>query len=126
MPITYRIDPARRLVEATMSGATSAEEILAYEQRLFADPAYRPEYDTLTDMRERTTIPSAADLQEIVNRKAARMETLIGTHRAIVASRDAPFGMMRMFEAMTGGDQSPFRVFRTMEEARNWLGLKER
>jgi len=113
-------------VEATMSGATSAEEILAYEQRLFADPAYRPEYDTLTDMRERTTIPSAADLQEIVNRKAARMETLIGTHRAIVASRDAPFGMMRMFEAMTGGDQSPFRVFRTMEEAQNWLGLKER
>jgi hypothetical protein len=42
-----------------------------------------------------------------------------------VVSSAAAFGMLRMFEALTGGETSPYRVFRAMDDARKWLGLDQ-
>jgi hypothetical protein len=40
---------------------------------------------------------------------------------AIVATRDALFGMMRMFEVLAGDYFRATRVFRAMDRAEEWL-----
>jgi hypothetical protein len=124
MPIAYHIDAGRQLVETTMTGAVSGAEIAAYHSRLFTDPAYLPKYRTLTDARAMETVLTAAEVRQLaaaLDRRAVPP----GTRRAVVVGSEAAYGMLRMFAALTGGDASPYRGFRTMEEARAWLGNSE-
>jgi hypothetical protein len=46
-----------------------------------------------------------------------------GSRRAFVASSDTIYGLARMFELARVGAEDEFRVFRSMDEARAWLGL---
>ena len=43
--------------------------------------------------------------------------------RAYVAPRDAVFGMLRAYQATADETYAHTRVFRSMAEARAWLGL---
>ena len=50
----------------------------------------------------------------------------LGDYRlAIVASEPVVFGMARMYQAHTADALSNVMVFRTVSEARAWLGLPE-
>jgi len=46
---------------------------------------------------------------------------------AVIASRDLEYGMARMFQLMTENGEIPFtiRVFRSIDEAKQWLLSKE-
>ncbi len=46
-----------------------------------------------------------------------------GSRRAAVAPSDLAFGLARMYEALTQLEHGEFQVFRTMNEAMEWLGL---
>jgi hypothetical protein len=45
---------------------------------------------------------------------------------AVVATRDAMFGMMRMFEVLASDYFTVIRVFRKMDEASGWLSSQQR
>ena len=120
MAILYNIDSERRLVETRVSGETSLGEIEEYFRRLASDPAYRPDYDTLVDLRETPTLLTPAELRSLSDFVRSHVP-LTRSRRAIVADTDAAFGLVMMYEAFTEDLPRAFRVFRDVNDARAWL-----
>ena len=94
--------------------------MLGHQRTLRADPKFRPDMRQLADSR------SVTDVQVTVK----AIHALIagnpfgkGARRAFCASTELVFGLARMFELGRINPADEFRVFRTMNEARAWLGL---
>jgi hypothetical protein len=118
--LQYRIDGERRIVWLTGSGALTVEEVLRDQDRLRADPDFKPDYALLADYR-------AADLSALT---AARMR-LIATRsplsptvrRAFVVRGEANFGLGRMFETYNqlSTPTATVRIFQDLDAALAWL-----
>jgi len=122
MPISYRIDPDRALVLAEAWGVLTDHDILAHKTNLANDPTFAPTMAQLTDVRriERLDV-TAAGVRAMVAHDAAHAERRAGHRLALVVPSDSAFGMARMYQLMGGQDEGGVGVFRTMEEAREWL-----
>jgi hypothetical protein len=97
------------------------EEVIDHFRTLEQDPECSDLIDVLLDLGEVNSLPESRDLSTVVS----EMKRLRGRGRfgacAIVATRDALVGMMRVFEAMA---EECFRVtctFRGANEAEAWL-----
>jgi hypothetical protein len=121
LPVTYILDPERRLVLSEATGVVTAEAFLEHGKRLAEDPAFDPSFDQLLDLR-------AAVQVEIPTPALKGMAGLRlfgpGSRRALVASRDLAFGLARMYESLRAEAPESIKTFRTIEEARAWLGLE--
>ena len=121
MPITYTFDADRRTVRTRCVGDVKVQEVLDHFRTLAADPNC-PEYlDVFLDLSEVESLPKADQLSMV----AERMQQVRGRVRfgacAILVTREALFGMMRMFEVLA---EKAFRVtntFRVAAEAEAWL-----
>lgn len=96
------------------------EDLLEHQRTLSRDPQFHPGLSQLIDSRGVTE--NAATTQG-VRALIAGNPYGKGSRRAFVASSDAIFGMARMFELGRIGAEDEFRVFRSMDQARAWLGL---
>ena len=56
-------------------------------------------------------------------RLAERDPFAAGSRRAIVATGNLVYGMSRMYMAYSDGQGAEMRVYRSLEAARQWLGL---
>jgi len=131
MPISIRLDAARKVTYATATGVITDAHLLEMCRAMLTDPEYDPSADQIFDAGgiERldfrpATLQEAAELFARVDRGIPT-----GAHPkvAIVAPNDVTFGVARMYEAYREMHPSPKRYFvcRTMEEARRWLGLPD-
>jgi hypothetical protein len=127
MPLDYHIDHGRRLVIATGRGTLTDQEVFGYQHEVWshADVAG---YDELVDMRgvEHIALPSAASIRELAE-FSAKMDTPIRSKFAIVASDNLAYVLGRMYDAYRWLDDRSTKqvdVFRTMEEALEWLGIE--
>jgi hypothetical protein len=121
LPVTYTIERERRLVLSVASGVVTAEEFLEHGKRLGEDPDFEPSFDQILDLRAATPIelPTAA-----LKGMASLRLFGAGSRRALVAPRDLVFGLARMYESLRADAPESLRSFRTIEEARRWLGLE--
>jgi len=88
---------------------------------LEADPALPKRLDVFLDLDKTTSLPESDQLQD-VTRAIERLQAKVEWGScAILASRDALFGMSRMFEVFADGLFSRSCVFREREEAERWL-----
>ena len=123
MPISINKDKENHLTICTALGETSPKDVEdAIKSMLKGEPANK----FLWDLRK-------ADITniQIGEKEILRFVDLSGQYRmrrrtAIVASKDVIFGLSKMFEAYaSSNDLVELCVFRTMEEAIQWLsGLK--
>jgi hypothetical protein len=114
MPVQYFIDRKARLVTTVFSGIFTDSDIWHLIDLLRKDPEYDPDFDELIDCRAVVeNRVSAATLSAVRSSPKPR--------RAVVASSDKNYGIGRMFQALQTNQQ--IEVFRTLEEARKWLGL---
>lgn len=125
MPIEYRIEDGRRLVIASVRGALTTEDIFGYQREVWGRPEVAG-YDELIDLSEVEQLPSpsGASVMELA-RVASKMDAGAAAKLAIVAPDDYAYGLGRMYEAyrnMHGGKEA--RVFRTLQEARDWIGAE--
>jgi hypothetical protein len=120
MPISYRILPEARLVHAVVAGVVTDADILAYRQRLNADPHFEPGMSEFVDCRnvERLEVTSQG-IRGVVWHDERHKDRLGGHQLAVVASADVVFGMARMYQTQSNGDVG---VFRTIREALDFLG----
>lgn len=118
LPADYRIDPEDRTVYSRGWGFLTDEDLVDYQARLHADPEFCPHYDQLVDLSAVETLGLSA---EGVRTSAAREEWSPESRRAFVAPMDAVYGMVRMHEAFSGGENPNVKVFRCIAEARAWL-----
>jgi hypothetical protein len=118
MGLIYTFDHANRIVRSRGSGILSIHDIEEFYGRLQADPAFDSSYRTLGDLREVTEIAVAS------NELAASAALPIfdaGTRRALVASRDAVYGMLRAYASFNERMGQTMRIFREIERAEAWL-----
>lgn len=121
MPVTYQLDPASGCIETLCTGEVTLDEVLHHFQELEADASLPERLDVLLDLGAMTSLPESEQLRE-VTRAVDRLKAKVAWGAcAIVARRDALFGMSRMFEIFTEGLFARTRVFREREAAEDWL-----
>jgi hypothetical protein len=121
MPVTYKIDAARRLIHTTCSRPLTFTEVIEHFRTLKEDPACTGHLDVLLDVSEADSLPVSSQLGPIsAELDAVRAKVQFGVC-AIIATRDAMFGMMRIFEVVAGPYFRAIRVFRGAAEAQAWL-----
>jgi hypothetical protein len=121
MPVTYHLDRARGCVETVCTGPVTLGEVLQHFREIEADDSLPGRLDVLLDLGPMTSLPESEQLRD-VTRAVDRLRAKVAWGAcAIVARRDALFGMSRMFEIFTEGLFARTRVFREREAAEDWL-----
>ena len=121
MPVTYEIDVARKLIYTICSAPLTFTQVIEHFRALKEDPACTGRLDVLLDVSSADTIPLSSQLGPIsAELGAVRSKVQFGCC-AIIAPRDAMFGMMRIFEIAAGPYFHAIRVFRTPAEAEKWM-----
>ncbi len=120
MPADYRIDPDRGIVFSRGWGSLTDEDLIRYQERLNTDPDFLPSFSQLVDLSDVDALKLSA---EGVRMSAAAEVWSPEARRAFVAPMDAAYGIVRMHEALKGGENPNVRLFRCIAEARAWLGV---
>jgi hypothetical protein len=121
MSVTYRINREAGLIETHCQGEVTFDEVMGHFQQLEAEPLLPERLDVLLDLDQTTSLPESDQLLE-VTRAVDRLKAKVQWGAcAIVASRDALFGMSRMFEVFLEGSFVCTRVFRERKDAERWL-----
>ena len=122
MPIEYDIIERKKLVVARGSGVISGEEVITHLEAVSQDPRYVAPMKKLVDYRavESMTITSE-EAWVIAQKKKNLGEVFRGERIAFVSPRDLTFAMSREHQALLNGSPLDAEVFRSMEEALEWL-----
>ena len=125
MPVIYKIDTSKRTVRTKCVGLVTLQEVIDHFRTLEKDPDCPDLLDVFLDLSEVDSLPETRQVSIVINEmKRIRGQVRFGAC-AIVASRDALIGMMRMFEVMA---EVCFRVtctFRSANEAEAWLASQQ-
>jgi len=123
MPITYEIDREKRLMTSRAAGRITSAELFDYLEAIIKDPA-NVDCDELVVLDDvDTDAISSADVRTAAQR-AASLSRDTDFRVAVVAPRDADFGMFRMFQAFRELGEDRMAVFRDIQDACDWLGVK--
>lgn len=125
MPVTYRIDQARRRIHTRCMGEVTLEEVQQHFVTLGRDPVCPDQLDVLLDLTEMTNLPSSGQLGAVTVELARVAPRVRFRHCAIIASQEALFGMARMFEVYAEKYFVGTRVCRTVPDGERWLEAPE-
>ena len=121
MPVTYRIDTVEKMITTTCDGEVRLADVLAHFRELGNDPACTGELDVLLNVSDAHVVPQTPQLSAVGGALGMIREKVQFRFCAIVASRDAMFGMMRVFEVFASKYFHGIRVFRGLADAEAWL-----
>jgi len=120
MSYTWTIDAHRGRVTVVGTGAPAITATEAAVLHLARDPAFRPGYGVLLDVREMSYIPSWADAQAYQRLFAGLRSTYTGGI-ALVVNGTAPYGVARMLSVMLGFVGVQLGAFTDLANAAAWL-----
>jgi hypothetical protein len=121
VPITYHIDADKRTIRTRAVGQVTLQEVIDHFRTLEQDPQCPERTDVFLDLSEVDSLPEAPQISSVVDElKRVRAKVRFDAC-AIVASRTALFGMMRMFEVLAEDFFRVTRTFRIATEAEIWL-----
>jgi hypothetical protein len=126
MPASYRIDLRAGVVFTVFEGHVTNEELLGHEQRLAADPDFRPTMNHVLDTRGVTSVSVTALGIRLV---ATPRMFAPGSRRAIIVDDANPsyrygYGYVSMFQTLRSQSGEDIKIFSTVEDAHRWLGLE--
>ena len=126
MPIDYRVDSEQGILFVAVIGELDETELNDHATRMEQDPTIIPELNALVDLREARVL----GLQGKAIRNLAvrfREMNLVGdgSKLAITATSDVVYGMARIYGAVRSNSKLEARVFREIDEARDWLGMTD-
>jgi hypothetical protein len=121
MPITHAFDEINRIVWARGSGQLTAEDVVDVLHDLHTEPRAAT-LRAIFDLDDVESVQDGMYFSDIAS--IARQAPFVGrqSQLAIVAPADFQFGAARMY-AQLAGRLDGVRVFRTMKEAKEWLGI---
>jgi hypothetical protein len=112
MPLSYNIDKARCLVITDASGVVTAQEALAHQRHLDADPDFDESFDQLVDFLDATEIRATGKDVRLLAERSVFSKT---SKRAVVAKDPLTFGLARMFGAYRSAAGG-------VKRCRTWVG----
>ncbi|MGO9087420.1 MAG: hypothetical protein ACLP6G_02885 [Terriglobales bacterium] len=121
MPVTYSIDAPARTIRTTCRGPVKLAEVLDHFRTLQDDPACTGQLDVLLNLSDVESLPQTTQLTNVTAAVSLVRAKVEFRFCAIVANRDAMFGMMRIFEVFAGRYFRAIQVFRGETEAEAWL-----
>jgi hypothetical protein len=122
MPIQVRIDKRQRLVVAKVVGDFTIEDIVKGVDDSVNDPDFEPGFDVLSDHSKIGTPITVTQAKQMVAHLESLSHLMAGTRWAVVASKPASYGMMRMLAVLAERVPMKVEVFQTLDEAQAWLG----
>jgi hypothetical protein len=125
MPFAAAPRPELGLLETTLSGRVTDDELLDYYARALAGRllAFGRELVDAIAVTDLAITPKGHDRLAVLLR--GHVNDLRGLRVAMVAGDDYAFGMFRMWELQREDLGYEVRVFRSREEACAWLGVAE-
>ena len=121
MPVTYQIDRRAALIRTRCFGNVTLEEVRDHFRQLVKEPALPMLLDVFLDLRDMTSSPSAGEIREAGHTIACLPSTVRFGACAIVAPRDAIYGISRMFSVFVEQFFTAISAFRSASEAEVWL-----
>ena len=121
MPVTYKIDAATGTVRTKCVGHVTLQEVIDHFRALEQDPACPEHLNVFLDLSETSSLPESPQVSTVVGEVRRIQGRVRFDACAILAHRDALFGMMRMFEAMAEQYFRVMRTFRVATDAEAWL-----
>jgi len=121
MPVTYILDSKSRIIHTICTSPLTFDEVLDHFRALSTDPACTGRLDVLLDVSQADALPESGQLFSVARTIRNLLSKVHFGVCSIVATRNAMFGMMRMFEAMATDYFLEIRVFRDAAEAESWL-----
>jgi hypothetical protein len=117
------IDKERRVVMSTGSGTFTLPEALRHQDSLLQDPDFDPSFSQIVDLTHVTRFDvEPNDIRKLAQRTIFSNES----RRAIIVNTDLAYGYGRMFELLRENfGEMGVRVFRTLEEALDWVLSKD-
>ncbi|MFT5441154.1 MAG: hypothetical protein ACI8W3_000194 [Myxococcota bacterium] len=118
MPISYVVDTCQKLVEVTVEGDLTDEELIQHCETMRADPSIDPDFvelDHLDSTLELISINAIRAVAEMLE------DSTLVRKMAIYTQRDVAFGLARMYEMLGGESATQVAVFRNLSEAKAWL-----
>jgi hypothetical protein len=122
MSASYHIDVRAGVVYSVFEGHVTNEELLDHQQRLGANPDFRPTMNHFIDTRGVTDAAlTALGLRLLTTRSNLGPES----RRAIIeGDAISSYGYLRMFETLRSQSGADTKIFSTVEDAQRWLGLE--
>ena len=123
MNIQTRIHPELRLREQKIEGAIDVPGLQKSLAAFYQLEDYDPDMDSLWDLTE-------ADFRGVKTEEVRALAEMVSkqwgadgqSRAALVVAQDLGFGLARMYEILLSVLDSPnVKVFRSMEEAKDWL-----
>lgn len=121
MPVTYFIDTTKRLIHTVCAGPVCLEDVVDHFSALKNDPACIGSLNVLLDVSAVESVPESKQLRVVVSQIAAIRQKAQFQLCAIIAERDAMYGMMMVFRVFAERWFREIRVFRKVTEAEAWL-----
>ncbi len=121
MSVSCRIDSEAGIVYTSVRAPADAKQVTEAITMTVAKPEFRPGLNGIADLREAGTDYSPKDVQWIADLLRAFRDQIGPSRTAIVVSEDA-VELARQFQSMSLGSSVDTEIFRTMEEARAWVG----
>jgi hypothetical protein len=119
MSASYEVDSERRIIVVTVRGELGDEDLLEIHDRIRAEPKLDPSFRLLIDLRGASGRDvTMGGVQNLIERPLLLSPQ---ARRAIVVATDFGFGMSRMYESLRGDLTGAIRVFRDLDQARQWL-----
>jgi hypothetical protein len=124
MPVTYQIDPSRKLIHTRCIGDVTPQEIAEHFRELEQAPGRTERLNVLLDLREETSLPETQDLREVKYQLSKFLRSVRFGACAVVVCDEALFGMMRMFGVFTAEYFDVIEVFRGNNRRRSMAGYR--
>lgn len=121
MPVHYEIDAERGKIVTRCTGPVTFDEVIGHFVQLEADPECPDRLDVLLDLSGITTLPDHKQVRAVASEVGRLVSRIRWGSCAIVAPRDAIFGISRMFEMIADAHFESLKVFRAYEDAERWL-----
>ncbi len=121
MPVEFSIDKENELLERTVTGKVTPEEVIASLEASISHPDYLPGMRSLTDMRDFVLSSTAEDIRQYATFLGAHMDMIKGMQAAVVVSRTVDYGLTRMLQAIADDPTFAIAVFYDIDEAKRWL-----
>ncbi len=94
---------------------------MGHFRELETDASLPSRLDGVLDLSQMNSLPEAGQLRSVAGEISGLESKIEWGAWAIVASRDALYGMTRMFEVFSEESFAQSRVFRGLDEAELWL-----
>jgi hypothetical protein len=121
MPVTYVIDAQQKLIRTKCIGNVTLPEVIGHFRELERDPDCPHQLDVFLDLSETGSLPLTHDISAVAAEIGRIRKKVRFNACAVVATRTALFGMLRMLEVMAAPYFGAFRVFRAASQAEEWL-----